>query len=327
MSETKQGSTDKISFQGKVLRPALIWVVAAAPQSPGDCFVKLSDANHFLRFQKKGAASRKSLLQVLAKSGVFEIYISEDHYRQYVDLVEQIIESGYAKEKIASFKQQGQHYQFLFPVSAKLPYHIQQLLKEIGLGEAPSSREKIKFPDYPKDVQLITSLYEDIDLNSASMEKTADNVDKIEIENLKRKLSAAQAEIEQYVDSVKDLEAEVAKGELEVRKSLDELSKTQGAMNKLNDEHEDIKRKYTITKNELEDLLSGQKDAKQIYANRISSLEKRMEEIRQETQDFKLKYAREVDKTKELQRNLNQSQNNLTKTAAALKKFTEKKTA
>ena len=328
---TNENSKDVIEFQGIKLRPALAWIVLTAANSPCDCYIQLKQANHYLIFQKKGTATRKNLFQVFMKAGVFEIFVTEEQYRFYVDLVDQVLNSNFANEKLTQFKQHQQLFNLLFPEKAALPYNVQKMMNELGLKLDASSKdsikEKIKFPEYPKDIDLVKFLYEDIDLSTASMEKVVDNTDKIEIENLRKKLSAANNQIEQYADAIKDNESELAQSELEIRKGIEELSKIQGELNKLNDDHEDLKRKHNIMKNELDDLLSGQKDAKQIFAGRIASLEKRLEEVRAETQDFKLKYAREIDKNKELQRSLSQAQTNLSKTAAALKKVTTPKSA
>jgi len=318
-------STD-IQFQGITIKPALTWILLTAPNSPCDCYVKLAQSKHYLMVQKKGTITRKNLLQNLFKSHVYEMFVPEDHYRFYVDHTDQILNSSFANEKLNVFKQAEHLYiNLVLPDKAAVPYQIQKLQTELGFKKEDFKKESLKTPAYPEDIHLFKILYEDIDLNQASLEKVVDNSDKIEIESLKRKMSESKVHIEQLEEVIKSHEEDLAKAEQEQRKHFDEISKVQGELNKVTDDFEDLKRKSNIMKSELDDLLSGQKDAKQIYAARVTSLEKRLEEIRTESQDFKLKFAREIEKNKELTKNLNQAQSNLTKTAAALKKFTTPK--
>ncbi|GIL18483.1 MAG: hypothetical protein BroJett040_22340 [Oligoflexia bacterium] len=304
--------------------PALAWIFLSAPNSPVDCYLRFSTGEQRLLFQKKGTATRKNLIQNLMKIGVYEFDIPDSQYRFYLDLVEQSIESSFCIGKISQFRMQNQLQHLLLPLKARLPYALQQMLKEIAL-DTDEARRKFTLPNHPGDFDLIQTLFTDIDLAASSLDKEAENKDKFEIETLKKKVIAQASEIDQLKQMLHDTETELSKSELEAKQAIDAQYVIQGEFNKLKDEFDDISRKYNITKGEIEGLLSGHQDAKQIYANRVASLEKRMEEIRAESQDFKLKYAKEIDKNKELQRSLSQAQTNLTRTATALKKFTEKK--
>lgn len=308
-------------MQGK-FEPVLAWLVLAAPISPFDCFLKIG-TGHSILFQKKGSNTRKNLIQNLIKSGVIEFDTPQDQYRHYIDLVEQVMESTFIQTKMNQFRTQNQHHHLLLPVKARLPHGVQVMMKELGLT-LENPRGSIPLPPYPSENDLIKILFEDIDLASATLDREPDNSDKLEIESLKRKNLELTSQVEQLTDAAKNHEADIAKYETDLRKSFDEQTKIQGQLSKIEDEFADLERKYKITKSEIEGMLEGHKDAKAIYANRVASLEKRLEEIRAESQDFKLKFAKEMDKTKEVQRSLSQAQTNLARTATALKKFTDR---
>ncbi|MEC9283657.1 MAG: hypothetical protein VX642_13180 [Bdellovibrionota bacterium] len=305
----------------------LTWVIQNTAVSPADCYVFMKSNERFVQFQKKQGITRKNLIRKLMAEGQDALFIRKEDIHQYIDFLERFLMTDYARKKIMQFIKEGRFHLLEFPAGIQISHGLKVKIKDsLPQGftftyiDSLLETNKVSVEDEERESRILEVLYDDIGLGSDAEGGQDDDAKHDEIIELMNQMANLREENDHLRDRLKEIDEK----EKEIRKTYDELYSVEGDKNELQKITEGLQRKLKIAEAELEQYkdTGGFGDAKLKKEN--EKLEKRVEEFREEAKDFKIKLGREMEETKRLKRELQETSSRLNKTAMALKKVSNK---
>lgn len=305
----------------------LTWVIQNTAVSPADCYVFMKTNERFVQFQKKQGITRKNLIKKLMAEGQDALFIRKEDINQYIDFLERFLMTDYARKKIMQFIKEGRYHLLEFPPGIQISHGLKVKIKDslpqgfqFTYMDSLLETEKISVDDEERESRILEVLYDDIGLGSDAENDDNEDAKHDEIIELMNQMANLREENDHLRDRLKEIDAK----EKEIRKTYDELYSVEGDKNQLQKMTEDLQRKLKIAEAELEQHKETGGFGDSNLKKENEKLEKRVEEFREEAKEFKIKLGREMEETKRLKRELQETGARLNKTAMALKKVSNK---
>lgn len=305
----------------------LTWVIQNTAVCPADTYIYMKSNKRFVQFQKKQGLTRKNLTKKLMAEGIDAIFIRKEEERHYIEFLERFLMTSFASKKIDLFLKQERFHLLEFPrgiqISAGLKAKIKNALPEgffFDFLESQLEGETFTTEEEERESRILEVLYDDIGLGSDADKPDGEDDKHDEVIELMNEMSTLREENDQLRDKLKEIDEK----EKEVRKAYDDLYAVEGDKNQLQKMVEELQRKLKITESELESYKDGDTGSEGRYKKEKESFERKINDLRDEAKDFKLKFARELEDNKKLKRDLAETTQRLNKTAMALKKVTNK---
>ncbi|MFK8138936.1 MAG: hypothetical protein AB8E15_11285 [Bdellovibrionales bacterium] len=309
------------SYQG-----VLTWIIANTAVSPCDCYLYMKSNKRFVQFQKKGGLTRKNLIKKLREKEVEALFIKKEDEKDYIEFLERFLMTTFSATKIREFLSHKKYHLMEFPrgirISSSLKSTITQSLPEdfyFDFLESILKSDSVSMEEEEREQEILEVLYDDIGLGSDADQPEPEEK-RNEVVELMNEMSTLREENDQLKLKIMELE----KKSEELKRTYDELYNVERDKNSLQKVIEELQRKYRITEGELNEYKGAEGSVVDKQKEERTKLETKISELRSELQDFKIKYAQELEKTKTLNRDLHETQNRLNKTAMALKKVSGK---
>lgn len=305
----------------------LTWVIQNTAVCPADSYVFMKSNKRFVQFQKKAGLTRKNLIKKLMAEGVDALFIRKEEERFYIEFLERFLMTGFAAKKVDLFIKQQRFHLLEFPRGIQISHGLKQKIKNalpegffFDFLETQLEGDSITTEEEDRESRILEILYDDIGLGSDAESEGEDDKKHDEVIELMNEMSTLREENDQLRDRLKEIDAK----EKEVRKAYDELYAAEGDKNQLQKMVEELQRKLKIAEAELESFRDGDMGSDGRHKKEKESLERKVNDLREEAKDFKLKFAREMEENKKLKRDLAETTQRLNKTAVALKKVSGK---
>jgi hypothetical protein len=305
----------------------LTWVIQNTAVSPADCYMYMKSNKRFVQFQKRQGLTRKNLIKKLINEGVDAIFIRKEEEKHYIEFLERFLMTGYATKKVDMYIKQGKFHLLEFPRGIQISHNLKSRIKNalpegyvFDFLESILDSESFTTEDEERESRVLEVLYDDIGLGSDAEQPDSKDQKHDEVIELMNEMSTLREENDHLREKLKQIDEK----EKEVRKAYDDLYSVEGDKNQLQKMVEELQRKLKITEAELESHKDGSAGGSDNRLKEKERLERKVEDLREEAKEFKLKYARELEETKKLKRELHETTTRLNKTAMALKRITDK---
>lgn len=304
----------------------LTWVIQNTAISPADCYVYMKSNQRFVQFQRKQNLTRKNLIKKLMLEGVDALFIRREELPAYVEFLERFLMTDFARKKILQFIKEQRFHLLEFPRGIQIAHGLKVKIKDslpegfvFEYLESILESDRLSVEEEERETRILEILYDDIGLGSDG-DQDVDDKKPDEVIELMNQMASLREENDHLRDRLKEID----KKEQEIRKTYDELYSVEGDKNQLQKITQDLQRKLKIAEAELEQFKQAGGYGDSRAKEEKEKLERKIEELREEAKDFKLRYAREVEETKRLKRELHETSSRLNKTALALKKVSNK---
>lgn len=303
----------------------LTWIISNTAVSPCDLYIYMKSNGRFVQFQKKGHITRKQLIKKLFLKDVHKLYIRKEEMKYYIEFMDRFVQTTYFARRLTKLLNEKEFKLLEFPEGIQFTFATQKRMKEgipasyiAGFLEEDFLSQSLSTYDEEKEQDILTILYDDVGLGSDAEQVDDKKVD--ETIELMNEMSTLRDETYELKIKIKALQ----KKEDELKQTYNELFTLEREKKELIDKLQLIEVSNKRMANELKAYESGDFDKDEVFKQKAEKFDSKIDDLRTEVRDFKLKYAREVENTKALKRDLRESQLQVNKLSMALKKITSK---